>query len=159
MYDKPLREVYVFNDTTFGATTVAHKIIGPKGCYGIVRDIEVDVTTDLVGTTTVPEVCVGNASGDHTYGRFRLGTAAGAGYTAAGGPYRAGQNAAVTGNPPRTAQDFAGHVELDAYPDLATGRIPADTAAFITNKAGTGGVPAGGGTVRVTIDWVGQNVS
>jgi hypothetical protein len=153
-YDKPQREVYVFTDATFGATTVVHNIIGPKGCFGIVRDIEVDVTTALVGTTTVPEIDVGNASGDATYGRYRLGTTAIAGYGT--GVHRASQEAAVIGNPPRAASDFAGHVVLDGGAGLATGRIPADTAAVITSKAGVGGTPAGGGTVRVTVDWIGQ---
>lgn len=154
-YDNPQREVYVFNDATFGATTVAHHAMGPKGCVGIVRDIEVDVTTAMVGTTTVPEVDVGNASGDASYGRYRLGTSAIAGV--ATGVHRASQEAAVTGNPPRAANDFAGHVVLDGGASLATGRIPANTAFFITNTAGVGGTPAGGGIVRVTIDWMGRD--
>ena len=153
-YDTPQREVYVYNDATFGATTVAHNIKGPKGCYGVVRDIEVDVTTTLVGTTTVPEIDVGTASGDYTYGRYRLGTTAAAGY--ATGVHRASQEAGIIGNPPRQANDFAGHVVLDGGSNFSAGRIPADTAAVITCAAGVGGTPAGGGTVRVTIDWMGQ---
>lgn len=162
-YDKAQREVYVFNDATFGATTVVHNMIGPKGCVGFVRDITVDVATALVGTTTVPEIDVGTASGDTTYGRYRLGTTAILGYGT--GIHRASQEAAVIGNPPRNAQDYAHHVELDGYPLDATlnrtpqGRIPADTAFVITSKAGTGGTPAGGGVVQVAIDWVGQNIS
>lgn len=156
------REQYTFNDATFGATTVIHNMIGPKGCTGFVRDIIVDVTTTLVGTTTVPEIDVGTASGDTTYGRYRLGTAAGTGY--ATGIRRAGQEATITGNPPRNAQDFPNRVNLDGYPYSATtgvgwvGRLPADTAFVITCKAGTGGAPAGGGTVTVVIDWVGQPI-
>lgn len=154
------RELYIFNDGTFGATTVNHNMIGPKGCVGFVRDIIVDVATALVGTTTVPEVDVGTASGDTTYGRYRLGTSAIAGYGT--GIHRASQEAQVKGNPPRNAEDFAGHVELDGYPLNASGyagRIPADTAFVITSKAGVGGVPAGGGKVMVEIEWVGQPIA
>lgn len=158
-----LREEYTFNDATFGATTVAHNMIGPKGCTGFVRDIVVDVTTTLVGTTTVPEIDVGTASGDPTYGRYRLGTAAGTGF--ATGIHRAGQEATIVGNPPRNSQLYTNFVVLDGFPYSATvgvgwaGRIPADTAFVITSKAGTGGSPAGGGIVRVIIDWIGQNVA
>jgi hypothetical protein len=157
-YDKPIRETYHFLDATFGATTVTHNIIGPKGMVGFVRDIIVDVKTDLVGTTTVPEIDVGTASGDTTYGRFRLGTAAGTAYLAAGGVRRASQTSGLTGNPPRNLQDFAHHVELDGYPLSGAqpqGRIPVDTAIVITCKAGTGGTPAGGGDVFVVIEWQG----
>lgn len=154
------REQYTFTDATFGATTVTHNMIGPKGCTGFVRDIIVDVTTTLVGTTTVPEIDVGTASGDVTYGRYRLGTTAIAGYTT--GIHRAGQEA-ITGNPPRALADFAGHVILDGGPLDANfrawaGRLPADTAFVITCKAGTGGSPAGGGAVTIIIDWVGQPI-
>lgn len=157
------REEYTFVDATFGATTVTHNMIGPKGCTGFVRDIIVDVTTTLVGTTTVPEIDVGTASGDTTYGRYRLGTTAILGFST--GIHRAGQEATITGNPPRNSQAYAHFVELDGYPYSATagvgwaGRIPADTAFVVTCKAGTGGSPAGGGAVRVIIDWVGQNVA
>ena len=159
-YETPQRQIYVFQDTTFGATSVTHNIIGPKGAVGFVRDIEVDVGVSLVGTTTVPEIDVGTSSGDSTYGRYRLGTTAILGYAV--GIHRASQEA-ITGNPPRNLQDYAHHVELDGYPLDANfraflGRIPKDTAAVITCAAGTGGSPAGGGQVRVTIDWVGLGI-
>lgn len=158
-YDKPGTEEYGYNDATFGATSVTHQQIGPKGCVGFVRDVIVDVATSLVGTTTVPEIDIGKSSGDSTYGRYRLGTTASAGYAV--GIHRASQEATVTGNPPRSAADYTGHVLLDGGPldanfRVPLGRIPADTVFFITNAAGTGGSPAGGGLVRVIIDWVGQ---
>lgn len=157
-YDNPQREDKIFNDATFGATAVVHNVIGPKGCVGFVRDFEVDVTTSLVGTTTVPEIMVGISSGDSTYGRYRLGTTISAGY--ATGVHRASQEA-ITGNPPRNLQDYAHHVELDGYPldvnfRVFGGRIPKDTAFVITCAAGTGGSPAGGGNVRVMLEWQGQ---
>lgn len=159
-YEQAIREEYVFNDATFGATTVLHNIQGPKGCTGFVRDISCDITTAMVGTTTVPEIDVGTASGDTTYGRYRLGSTAILGYGT--GMKRASQEA-ITGNPPRNLQDYAHHVELDGYPLDANfrvwgGRIPADAVVVITNKAGTGGAPAGGGTVRVTVDWIGRPI-
>lgn len=162
-----MREEYGYTDATFGATTVTHNMIGPKGCVGFVRDIIVDVLTTLVGTTTVPEIDVGTASGDFTYGRYRLGTAVGTGY--ATGIHRAGQEA-ITGNPPRVLSDFTGHVVLDGGPYGTTGsvfggsstatnpagRIPKDTAFVITAAAGVGGTPAGGGQYRIIVDWYGQ---
>lgn len=158
-YETATRESYSFLDATFGATSVVHNIIGPKGHVGFVRDIMVDVATSLVGTTTVPEIDVGISSGDTTYGRYRLGTAVGTGLGT--GVARASQEAALTGNPPRTLADFAGHVMLDGGPlsgALPAGRIPKDTALVITNKAGVGGTPAGGGLVTVVIDWIGKGV-
>lgn len=158
----PVTERYTFKDATFGATTVTHNMIGPKGCVGFVRDIVVDVETTLVGTTTVPEIDIGTASGDTTYGRYRLGTTAILGYTT--GIHRATQEA-ITGNPPKNLQDFAHHVEIDGYPLSATagvgfsGRIPKDTAFVITALAGVGGTPAGGGTYTVVVDWQGRPIS
>lgn len=169
-YESAEMVTYTFTDATFGATTVTHNIIGPKGKVGFVRDIEVDVTTTLVGTTSIPEINVGTASSDATYGRFRLGTTTIAGYTASA-VYRASQLVVASSGPPRTLTDFTSHIVLDGGP-LGTsgssgggtwttvnpaGRIPKDTAAVITCRAGTGAA-AGGGIVRVTIQWVGTNV-
>ena len=56
----------VGNDTAiqFGADGEAksYAFIGPPGKKGLVRDIEVRITEDMVGTTTVPEVNVGDAA-------------------------------------------------------------------------------------------------
>jgi hypothetical protein len=255
-YELPDIEEYPYADATFGATTVVHQIIGPKGKVGFVRDLQCDVNVSLVGTTTVPEIDVGISSADSTYGRYRLGPTAVLGYNV--GMHRA-QNEAFIGNPPRNLQDFAGHVQLDGYPWSTSpqnivggssstvaplGRIPAsgrtvnnvvsgtagvmrvylnqpvidlvvgqtiriqgvagatgnlavgslaaggtnaisaisaagqgpwielsgttfagtytaggvvDIIAFVTNLAGVGGTPAGGGLVRVKIQWVGTN--
>lgn len=248
-YEKPDIREYAWTDATFGATTVPHLILGPKGKVGFVRDIVVEVAVTLVGTTTVPEVNVGIASGDPTYGRYRLGSTAIAGYAA--GIYSASDDPAITGNPPRTAQDYPNHINLDGYPFVNVnnnpggssstvalgGRIPAagmvitnvingtgnvpriflrdpipynlavnqvinvvgvqgatgtngvgltvglinlpnnyielgagtfggtytgggviNPVVTVTNKAGVGGTPAGGGTVRVSIQWIGVNV-
>jgi hypothetical protein len=145
-YDAPYREHYTLPSSAFGATTATQSWIGPAGRTGLVRDIEVYATADFVGTTTVPEVDVGTASGAVEYARFRLGTSATAGLAAASTPIRA--RTQVQGNPtPPVNTTFTGYVALE------TARIPADTAFVITAKAGTGGTPAGTGIVRVTIDW------
>lgn len=159
-YDKPQTREYIYTDATFGATSVVHNAISPKGCVGYVRDISVDVTTSLVGTTTVPEIQVGKSSGDSTYGRYRLGSTASLGYDV--GIHLASQEATIIGNPPRNSQSYAHRVELDGYPLDSTnnrqplGRIPADTAFTIVALAGVGGTPAGAGNIRVTIEWHGQ---
>ena len=145
-YANPQVEVLTFPAQAFGNSTKTFNYIGPKGREGHVEDIVADITADMVGTTAVPEIDVGTASGDVTYARYRLGTSATAGYTAASTPKRA-QQEAWTGNPPIALSDFAGHVALN------TARIPKDTAFVITLKAGTGGSPAGTATVYVVIKW------
>lgn len=147
-YDDPQREVYYFPSAAFGASTDSKKLIGPKGKKGYVRDIIVLLSADAVGTTTVPEINVGTASADASYARFRLGTSATAGVTAANSPHRASQvggNTLQDGSP--VYEDFTGHVKM------ATAPIPADTAFVISRVAGVGGSPAGTGETYVVIDW------
>jgi hypothetical protein len=149
-FDLPDNEVYIWNDATFGAATVNHYIVGPRGKVGFVRDIEVEVDVALVGTTTVPEVNVGIATGDFTYGRYRLGSTAILGYGV--GAFKA-SNELIVGNPPRVATDFAGHVVLDGGPlfssgisggsfgtQLSQGRIAASGRPVINAVNGTGNV-------------------
>ncbi len=116
--DVPDTVVYQFADATFGATTVTHFIVGPRGKVGYVRDIEADAVAAFVGTTTVPEIDVGIASADFTYGRYRLGFSAILGYPIGG--WKA-SNELWIGNPPRTLADYAGHVVLDGGPLFASG--------------------------------------
>lgn len=150
-YDTPQREVYYLPSGTYGATTVSRTYKGPAGKKGIVRDIVVLVTADNVGTTTVPEVTVGSAAGLVEYARFRLGTTAILGYTAAATPFRARALTAAapgnTGGIPPALSDFAGHVALE------TASIPADTNFVISGKAGVGGAPAGTFEAYVHVDW------
>ena len=143
-YAAPQTEVIALGSQAFGNSTTTFNYIGPKGREGHVEDIVADITADMVGTTAVPEVDVGTASGDTTYAQYRLGTAAGTGYGT--GAHRA-QQEAWTGNPPITLSDFTGHVALNKA------RIPKDTAFVITLKAGTGGAPAGVANVYVIIKW------
>jgi hypothetical protein len=143
-------QVYVYTDATFGATTVAHRICGPRGKAGMVRDIMVDVAVNLSGTTTVPEIDVGIASGDNTFGRYRLGYTATTAYPV--GAWSASDEA-WQGNPPRTLADYAGHVVLDGGPygnvgiaggsygtQVPLGRIPAGPLKIINVVNGTANV-------------------
>lgn len=144
-FANPESKVYESATGAFGAATASKSYIGPRGKKGLVRDIEVFLTADAVGTTTVPEVTVGAAAGTTEYARYRLGTTATAGLAAAATPQRA--RSLVTGSgQAQTATDFAGHVALE------TAFIPADTPFVISGKAGVG-TPAGTGTHRVEIDW------
>ncbi len=144
-YASPIRREYKSAVGAFGATTASEKYIGPKGRKGVVRDIEVYLTADAVGATTVPEVQVGTTSGDVAYARLRLGTSATVGTVATATPISA--KALCTGSTLTTYEDFTGHVKLE------TAQIPADTAFTITMLAGTGGSPAGTGYSKVYIDW------
>jgi hypothetical protein len=149
-YDTPQREVYVIPSSAFGAATDSVKFVGPPGKTGLVRDIAVEVTASMVGTTTVPEVQVGTAQADFTYARFRLGTTLILGYLT-GVSVRARSLCAtaqgVTGSFPPALNDFASHVALE------TVRLPADTPFFISGVLGVGGAPAGTARREVTIDW------
>lgn len=150
-YDIPEKRVYEIPSAAFGATTAALAFQGPSGKTGYVRNIEVEITATMVGTTTVPEVDVGTASGDFTYARFRLGTTATAGYAASASPLNAGYLVSTapgnTGGVPRALNDYTGHIALE------TVRLPKDTPFFITGTAGTGGSPAGTARIEVSIDW------
>lgn len=150
-YDVPQRERYYLPSAAYGATTASKTIIGPKGKKGLVREILFMPSADLVGTTTVPEITVGSAAGLVEYARFRLGTTAILGYTAAAGPRRARalteSAAGNTGGIPPVLSDFTGHVALE------TASIPADTAFVISGKAGVGGTIAGTFEGYVEIDW------
>lgn len=147
-YDNPQTEIYIAPSSAFGAATESQRYFGPKGKVGYVRDIDIHITADMVGTTTVPEIAVGATQGAAEYARFRLGTTLILGYTIAAGPRRASQ---VAGTPPPKSglafEDFVGHVKL------GTALIPADTAFYISRVAGVGGAPAGTGPSRVIIDW------
>lgn len=147
-YDTPWVEEYAQPSSAFGATTETQAHIGPKGKRGLVRDIEVDITADMVGTTAVPEIDVGLTSGSTEYARFRLGTAIGTGYLATSTARRATQVAGNGGSAALPAlSDYAGHVAL------ATTYIPADTQFLITRKLGVGGTPAGTARSVVRIEW------
>jgi hypothetical protein len=149
-YDNPQREVYSIPSSAFGAATESVAFKGPPGKTGIVRDMTAEITANMVGTTTVPEIAVGTAQGLSEYARWRLGTTAILGYLAANTPFRAKSLIAGPGNTggvPPVLNDFPGHIALE------TARIPADATFFISGIAGTGGAPAGTARREVIIDW------
>ena len=140
-YDISDVELYQWAESaTFAATAVVHYVVGPRGKVGFVRDIMIDITTSMVGTTAPPEIDIGISSGDYTYGRYILGTNTSTGYNV--GPYRASAEA-ITGNPPRTLADFAGHVVLDGGPLTSKG-IAGGSYGTVVPK---GRIPASGWTV------------
>jgi hypothetical protein len=134
----------------FGAAgeTIAYQFKGPPGKKGLVRDIEIQITETMVGTTTVPEIVVGATSSASEYARFRLGTSAISGYATSTSVRRARTLAAPNSTGKYTLTDFTGHVLLE------TDYIPADTIFFITLIEGVGGTPAGAGNVWVEVDWL-----
>lgn len=164
-YDNPVRERYTLLASAFGGGTLSRNFQGPPGRKGLVRDIVINVTTAMVGTTTVPELRVGTVLSDSSFARWRLGTTAILGL--ATGEYRARtlcNNAqGRTGSKARQLADFSGHIALegnDGTNSPATAAdpngflaIPADTAFFITGQIGTGGSPAGTADVYVDIEW------
>lgn len=136
-YDMPDVQEYSWGQDNFGATSVVHYIVGPKGKVGFVRDISIDITTAMAGNTAVPEIQIGISSADATYGRYRLGTAIGTGL---GVGFAEASNELIIGNPPRNLQDYAHHVELDGYPTTTAG-VAGGT--FLT-VALAGRIPASG---------------
>lgn len=147
-YDISDVELYQWGqDATFGGTSVTHWITGPRGKVGFVRDVLVDITTSLVGTTTVPEIDIGFSAGDSTYGRYRLGTTAGVGYNV--GSYRASEEL-ITGNPPRTLADYTGHVVLDGGPFTSV-VLAGGSSSTVVPK---GRIPASGWTITSVVQGV-----
>lgn len=164
-YDEPQRERYTLLAAAFGGTKVTRTFQGPPGKKGLVRDIVTDVTTAMVGTTSVPEIRVGSADSDNSFARFLMGTSATAGYAA--GEYRARslceKAQGRTGSKAMQLNDFAHHIALEGNDGSGTvadaadangfAFLPADTAFFITGVAGVGGVPAGTADIFVDIEW------
>ena len=164
-YNFAAAERYSLLGFAFGGATLSRTFIGPPGKKGIVRDIVINITTAMVGTTTVPELRVGTALSDSSFARWRLGTTAILGNTT--GAFRARSlcfNAqGRTGEVPMQLVDFANHIFLEGNnasgPATIPGTtttftfLPADTAFFITGQIGTGGAPAGTADVFVDIDW------
>jgi len=164
-YDDPKRDRFVLLASAFGGGTLNRTFIGPPGKMGLVRDITIDVTTAMAGTTSVPELRVGTAASDSSFARWLLGTSATAGYGT--GQFRARalcfKAQGRTGSKAQQLNDFAHHIALEGNdgsnsPAVAAdvngfAYLPADTAFFITGVAGVGGSPAGTADVYVDIDW------
>lgn len=164
-YDDPISLTYDLGGNAavqFGADGEAksYEFIGPKDKRGVVRDIEIEVTEAMVGTTTVPEIGVGDAASDlasldNEYGRFRLGSTEILGYgtDVSPNPIRASSlvnsrnEIGASSNPGKQSLRYSEHVALEkAF-------IPANTPFFISLVPGSGGSETGAGRVRVYIDW------
>ena len=165
-YHNSDRQVYDLGGNAavqFGADGEAksYEFIGPRGKRGLVRDIEIEITEDMGGTTTVPEIGVGDAASDlgsldNEYARWRLGSTAILGYTTSTldpNPGRASKyvnsinEPGAATLPGRQSTLFSEHVALEkAF-------ITADVTFFISLVPGSGGSETGAGRVRVYIDW------
>lgn len=146
-YELPDIELYEWaQDATFGGTSVTHQIIGPRGKVGFVRDLQVDITTSLTSTGTVPEIRVGISSGDFTFGRYRLGLTPST--TSYGTGVHRASIEAWTGLPPRTLNDFTGHVVLDGGPLTSQGIAGGSYGTVVP----AGRIPAGPYTVTNVIN-------
>lgn len=164
-YNDPQRERYQVGAWAFGGGTLSKVLRGPPGKKGLVRDILVTVTTAMVGTTSVPELRVGNAASDNSFARFLLGTTAIAGYGT--GEFRARTLCFTaqgrTGGKAEQLNDFAHHIALEGNDGSGTvavaadargfAYLPADTDFFLTGVAGVGGAPAGTADVYLDVDW------
>jgi hypothetical protein len=166
MYDNPERIRYDLDGNAaiqFGADgeTKSYEYIGPKGKKGLVRDIENEITENMVGTTTVPEIGVGDAASDlgsldNEYGRFRLGSTETSGYTTALSPNPVRASSFVTSKNEPGAAILPGKqsVAYSEHVALEKAFIPADTPFFISLVPGSGGTETGAGRVAVEIDWI-----
>lgn len=167
-YDGAATERYSLLGFAFGAGTASRTFLGAPGKKGLVRDIVANVTTAMVGTTTVPELRVGTAASDGSFARWRMGTTAILGLGT--GAFRARTLCANaqgrTGAGAAQLNDFTNHIALEgnngtggggavtnASDTLGYAFLAADTAFFITGVAGTGGSPAGTVDAYVDIDW------
>lgn len=164
-YDVPKSERYTLLGAAFGGTKVTRQFQGPPGKMGLVKDIVIDITVAMVGTTSVPELRVGSADSDSSFARWLLGTTAilGNGTGALRARYLCNSAQGRTGSKAPQLNDFSHHIALEgndgsASPSTAADAngfcyLPADTAFFITGVIGVGGSPAGTADVYVDIDW------
>lgn len=167
-YNEAAMERYALLGFAFGGATASRTFLGAPTKKGLVRDIVANVTTGMVGTTTVPEIRVGTAASDGSFARWRMGTTAILGNVA--GAFRARTLCLAaqgrTGEKATQLNDFTNHIALEgnngtggggavtnASDALGYAFLQADTAFFITGVAGTGGAPAGTADVFVDIDW------
>ncbi len=134
-YEVPDIRVYDYNAINFVSGAGTRHIKGPKGKRGLLVDIEVEVTTSFVGTTTPGIVQVGESGDTDKYGLLNVGAAAAG--TAAGSSLVASGSGTLSQKPNPSDTVY----------------IDADEDVLVTIVAPTGGSPAGIGDVRITIDW------
>lgn len=127
-YSNPINAVYNFANMDFGAAagTTIHRIAGPAGMAGRLREVGVCISEATVFATTLGTVEVGTASDADAYAKLNI-------------PTSSALNATIN-----TADDTDAIIEPD---------IPADTTLLVTLTEGTGAGLAGQGNPYVIIDW------
>lgn len=127
-YDNAFTAVYNFPNMDFGGSSGAtvHKICGPTGKKGRLKDVAVVITEATVFATTLGHVQVGSSSDADAYAKLNIPTAS--------------ANHAVINSADDTDAIIA--------PD-----IPADSAVLVTLTEGTGAGLAGQGYPIVFIEW------
>lgn len=128
MYEQPMQAMYNFASMDFGAAagTTIHRISGPTGHVGKLREIGVCLSEATVFATTLGFVEVGTAADADAYGKLQIPTASAINTTV------------------NTADD------TDA---VIASSIPADTCILVTLTEGTGAGLTGIGNPYVIIDW------
>jgi len=127
-YDNPDTCCYYLGNMDFGAASgvTEHRIAGPAGKQGKLREISVTLSEIAAWTTTDGLVNVGTAADIDAFGLLSITTA-----TAINTVFN-------------TADDTDAIIDAD---------IPANTAVLVTLTEGTGGSLTGIGDVMVIIDW------
>ena len=134
-YDNPDTCTYNFALMDFGAAAGAttHRIGGPAGKKGKVREIGVAVAEAFVTVTTLAHVQVGTAADLDAYGKLNI-------------PTGSAINTVVN-----STDDTDAIIKESNSIDTVT--IPAETCVVITLTEGTGGGLTGQGNPYVIIDW------
>lgn len=127
-YDNPVTCMYNFANMDFGAAagTTTHRISGPTGYTGTLKEVGVCTSEATVFATTLGTVEVGTASDADAYGKLNI----------------------ATGTAINTTFNSAD--DTDA---IISASIPADTCVLVTLTEGTGAGLTGQGNPYVIIDW------
>ena len=138
-YDNPDTCCYNFAVMDFGAAAgnTVHRIGGPAGKKGKLREVGVAVSEAFVTVTTLAQVQVGTAADNDAYGLLNI-------------PTGSAVNTVVNSTDDTDAiiKDTSG----TAVPN-PTVDIPAETCVLVTLVEGTGGGLTGQGNPYVIIDW------
>ena len=140
MYDTPVEISYNFPAQAFGGGTITKYIQGPKGKRGRVTYIQAAPTVSFVGTATPAAVQVGVNGNLTQFANVPMG-AAGAGSAAGADVIASDYPSGLVGSNP------------SALPGTPYQFIPADTQAYVTLLAATGGATAGTADVTIKVEW------
>ena len=134
-YDNPVTTMYNFPNMDFGAAAgdTVHRIAGPTGKKGKVREVGVVISEATVFATTLGQVKVGSAADDDAYALLNIATS-----TALNAVFNSADDTDAI---------------IKASNNIDTVDITADTAILVTLVEGTGASLAGQGHPYVIIDW------